>query len=183
MKDRTIHTICVFALFTLLCTAAYIGYASGNLYTLPEEKETVNHLDEYFNSVSESNTLVGESNTLVGESETQMIRTDEREADIKPIEVVATAYCSCAQCCGVWAENRENGIVYTASGAITQAGHTIAVDTSVIPFGSVVLIDGIQYVAEDTGGAIQGNRIDIYFDSHDEALQFGIQKLTVYVKP
>lgn len=175
MKDRTIHTICVFALFTLLCTAAYIGYASGNLYTLPEEKETVNHLDEYFN-------LVSESNTLVGESETQMFRTDEQEADIKPIEVIATAYCSCKKCCGAWAENRENGIVYTASGAIAKAGHTIAVDTSVIPFGSVVLIDGIEYVAEDTGSAIQGNRIDIYFDSHDEALQFGIQELTAYVK-
>ncbi len=96
-----------------------------------------------------------------------------------------TAYCSCKKCCGVWAENRpkdENGndIVYTASGAIARPNHTIAVDPSVIPFGTQIVINGITYTAEDTGGAIKGNRLDIYFDSHEAALQWGRQTHEVF---
>ena len=44
-------------------------------------------------------------------------------------------------------------------------GHTIAVDPSVIPPGSVVLINGHEYIAEDIGGAVKGNVIDIYSSS------------------
>lgn len=184
MKDRAIHIICAFAVVTIFCTALYIGYASAELYTLPDDKETANPLDEIL--ISEDiptlvDLSVDESSISVGESE-QIIRTEEREEEWKPMKVIATAYCSCQKCCGIWAENRENGIVYTASGAIAQAGRTIAVDTSVIPFGSIVLIDGIEYVAEDTGSAIVGNRIDIYFEDHEKALLFGLQELTVYVK-
>lgn len=95
--------------------------------------------------------------------------------------VVATAYCSCKSCCGVYAENRPNGVVYTASGAIAKANHTIAVDTSVIPFGTRILYNGTEYVAEDTGGAIKGNRIDIYFDNHSDALMWGRRTIEIEV--
>lgn len=98
------------------------------------------------------------------------------------ITVVATAYCSCEKCCGKWALNRPNGIVYTASGAEARAEHTIAVDPDVFPYGTVLEIGGIEYVAEDTGSAIVGNRIDIYFDDHQTALEFGRQELTAFVK-
>lgn len=91
-----------------------------------------------------------------------------------------TAYCSCGACCGKWAENRpvdESGkeIVYTASGAVAAQGRTVAVDPAVIPLGSVLYIGGAEYVAEDTGGGIVGNSVDIYFDSHEDALEFGLQ--------
>jgi 3D (Asp-Asp-Asp) domain-containing protein len=95
--------------------------------------------------------------------------------------VVATAYCPCKTCCGVYAENRPNGIVYTASGAVAKANHTIAVDTSVIPFGTTVIINGNEYVAEDTGSAINGNRVDIYFDNHEDALNWGRQTIEIEV--
>lgn len=102
------------------------------------------------------------------------------------MEVAITAYCSCVDCCGYWAETRpldENGepIVLTASGAHAKAHHTIAVDTTIIPFGSVVVINGNEYVAEDTGSAIVGNKIDMYFDCHEEALEWGCQEMTVEV--
>lgn len=84
-----------------------------------------------------------------------------------------TAYCPCSKCCGKWA----NGI--TATGTTARANHTIAVDPKIIPLGSKVLVDGKEYVAEDTGGAIKGNKIDIYFDTHEEALEFGVQYLEV----
>lgn len=102
-------------------------------------------------------------------------------------EYEITHYCSCPQCCGVWAENRpvdENGqeIVYTASGARAEAGKTIAVDPAVIPLGSTVIIDGREYIAQDTGGAIQGNRIDIYCSSHQEALELGVITAEVWTE-
>ena len=51
---------------------------------------------------------------------------------------------------------------------------TIAVDPTVIPYGSKVVINGQVYVAEDCGGAIKNNRIDIYMGSHAEALNSGV---------
>lgn len=85
-----------------------------------------------------------------------------------------TSYCSCSRCCG-----KSDGI--TATGTKAKQGRTIAVDPSVIPYGTKVVINGHTYVAEDCGGAIDGNRIDIYMSSHKEALQFGVQYATVYI--
>lgn len=90
-------------------------------------------------------------------------------------EFLLTAYCPCSSCCGQWAGGA------TASGVMPVANHTIAVDTSVISFGTEVVINGITYVAEDTGGAINGNRIDVYFDNHQEALNFGVQYAEVFL--
>lgn len=60
------------------------------------------------------------------------------------------------------------------------AGRTIAVDPRVIPLGSKVRMNGKEYVAEDTGGAIKGRRIDLFADSHSEAMKFGKKLITVY---
>lgn len=98
------------------------------------------------------------------------------------IEVEAKAYCPCEKCCGKWALNRPNGIVYTASGAIAQEGVTIAADCSVFPVGTVVFIEGYgTRTVQDKGAAVNGNAIDVYFESHEEALVFGRQKVLVYI--
>lgn len=86
-----------------------------------------------------------------------------------------TAYCPCMQCCG-----KTDGI--TASGTKATEGRTIAVDPNVIPFGTEVIINGHTYIAEDKGGAIKDNRIDVYFDSHQDALEFGVQYADVLIK-
>lgn len=97
-------------------------------------------------------------------------------------EYEATAYCSCEKCCGTWAENRPDGIVYTASGAVAQEGVTIAADWDVLPPGTVVYIDGLgERVVQDRGGAIKGNSVDVYFEDHDEALVFGRQTVRLYI--
>lgn len=87
-----------------------------------------------------------------------------------------TAYCACPKCCGEWAD----GITYT--GTVATEGRTVAVDPKVIPLGSTVYIDGVPYIAEDIGGAIKENRIDIFFSSHEAALQFGVQHADVAIK-
>lgn len=102
-------------------------------------------------------------------------------------EYKITYYCACEACCGSWAKNRPkdaegNPIVKTASGAVAQAGKTIAVDPDVIPYGSDVIINGHTYTAQDCGGAIQGNRIDIYCSTHEEALQNGVDALEVFME-
>lgn len=71
------------------------------------------------------------------------------------------------------------GYGVTATGTRARRG-TVAVDPSVIPFGTKMYIPGYGYgVAEDTGGAIKGNRIDLFFDDVDEALQWGRKSVSI----
>ena len=101
-------------------------------------------------------------------------------------EFILTAYCSCEKCCGRWAKDRpfdENGnqLVYGSTGILLIPGLSIAVDPDVIPYHSQVEINGHIYIAHDCGGAIKGNRIDVYFDNHEDALKFGVQKAEIYL--
>lgn len=80
-----------------------------------------------------------------------------------------TAYCNCAQCCGT-AGNQ------TASGTWPQAGRTVAM--AGVPFGTQLLINGNVYTVEDLGTPY--GHVDIYFNSHSEALAFGLQYADVY---
>ena len=86
-----------------------------------------------------------------------------------------TAYCPCEVCCDEWAD----GLTY--SGEKATEGRTIAVDPGVIPLDSVVEINGAEYIAEDIGGAIKGNNIDLFFNSHEDALNYGVQNHKVYL--
>ena len=102
-------------------------------------------------------------------------------------EFELTAYCACEKCCGYWATVRPldtngNPIVYTASGAIAEAGTTIAVDPTIIPYGTTVKINDHIYIAQDSGSAIKGNRIDIYYDDHQVAIEHGRQKAEVLIR-
>ena len=97
-------------------------------------------------------------------------------------EFKVTAYCSCEKCCGRWAKNRPNGIVYGASGEQLIPNVSIATDPSVIPYGTTVVINGNEYVSHDCGGAIKENRIDIYMESHEQALEWGVKYLEVFME-
>ena len=103
------------------------------------------------------------------------------EAEIEPLEQISlgeftiTHYCACSRCCG-----KSDGV--TATGTQATAGRTIAVDPKVIPLGTEVIIDGQSYIAEDTGRAIKGNKIDIFCESHEEAINRGRITREVFVK-
>lgn len=142
------------------------------------------------------------------ETETQIIqwKQETEEVSIEPLEEVIvlepaepelislgefllTAYCSCYECCGKWALDRpldENGneIVYGSSGAVLEAGKSIAVDTSVIPYGTRVVIEGYgEFIAQDSGDDwVVGNHIDIYFSEHSELDEFGEQYAEVFLQ-
>jgi len=84
-----------------------------------------------------------------------------------------TAYCSCSKCCG-----KSNAM--TASGTRATANHTIAAPGN-FPIGTKLKINGIVYTVEDRGGAIKGKKIDIYVNSHEQALKWGVKHLDVEI--
>ena len=98
-------------------------------------------------------------------------------------DVLLTHYCVCEKCCGKTPDHPAYGI--TASGREAVPYISVAVDPDVIPLDSTVWIvfsDGgrIQCRADDTGGAINGSRIDLCVSSHTEAIEHGIDTVTVY---
>ena len=93
------------------------------------------------------------------------------EADAPELESLGTytlyAYCPCPKCCGQW------------SGGLTASG-TVA-DWDVLPAGTELYIEGVGWrVVEDTGAGIDGQALDIYMDSHEDALRFGVQTAEVW---
>lgn len=97
----------------------------------------------------------------------------EDSGNINLGEFKLTAYCSCYECCGK--NPGDIGYKITKSGTVATEGRTVAVDPTVIPLGSRLIIDGHEYIAEDTGAVIKGNKIDVYIDDHHKALIFGRQ--------
>lgn len=108
----------------------------------------------------------------------------EEEVPIEPVEpqkkslgvFTVTAYCSCEQCCGEWADG------YTFTGDKATEGITVATYPDQIPLGTEIEIEGVgTRIAQDIGGSIYENRIDLYMSSHSEALEWGVQELEVWI--
>ena len=101
-------------------------------------------------------------------------RTESTNSNEKWIWANVSAYCACSKCCG-----KTNGI--TASGTKATVGRTIAAPSS-YSFGTKIELEGLgTYIVEDRGGAIQGNKIDVFFASHSEALAFGRKQIRMRV--
>lgn len=126
----------------------------------------------------DNSTIVYEyvNNTKVGMCNYADVEVEvEEPKEINLGKFKLTAYCSCEKCCG-----KSDGI--TSTGTKATQGRTIAVDPKVIGYGSKVKINGKEYVAEDCGGAIKSNHIDVFFNNHEDALDFGVQYANVYIK-
>ena len=158
-----IHLLCLILIF-------YIGYKQSNPDIVEVEIEVEKEVIVY-----EYIEIETEAETIEETTTKKKIEETTKRKSVNNKEFVVTAYCGCKECNGQWYGYP------TASGTNMVANHTIAVDTNIIPFGTQVEIDGIIYTAEDTGSAIKGNKIDIYFDSHSEALKFGRQTKIVNI--
>ncbi|MGP0685479.1 LysM peptidoglycan-binding domain-containing protein [Priestia aryabhattai] len=109
------------------------------------------------------------------QAQQQQPAESSQQASGKSMTVEATAYtANCAGCSGT-----------TATGVDLKANpnqKVIAVDPSVIPLGSKVYVEGYgEAVAADTGGAIKGNRIDVFVPSEGDAQQFGRKSVKITV--
>lgn len=118
--------------------------------------------------------IVQVKSAVVSSRASDTSRTDKSKSGSTVKIYKVTAYCSCAKCCG-----KTNGI--TSSGKKATAGRTIAAPSS-FAFGTKVLINGKEYVVEDRGGAIKGNRIDVYMNSHSAAIAWGVKYLPVEIE-
>ena len=111
-------------------------------------------------------------NTLVLEKSGASVKTISASGVRSLGAFTTTAYCPCYTCSEGWGRS-------TSTGAVATARHTIAVDPRVIPYGSRVLVGGVVYTAEDRGGGVKGNHIDIFFDTHAETRQYGTRTMEV----
>lgn len=91
-----------------------------------------------------------------------------------------TAYCPCELCCGKWADG------YTASGHKINKRDKFVAAPEWIPFGTLLVVVGYNggrpVPVLDRGSAIKGNRLDVYFDTHQQALEWGIRNCNIEVQ-
>lgn len=171
-----ILTFFVVSLFKIATAQSRVEYEAETTAETETEAETVKETEEETETEAET-----EAET-VAKAETEAETVAKVETDNLEClgEYTITAYCHCEKCCG-----KSDGI--TATGTETIANRTVAVDARNIPHGTRLVIDGIEYVAEDSvsrriADKYDGKIIDIYFATHEEALNYGKQIKEVFIK-
>ncbi len=105
--------------------------------------------------------------------------TLEQSNEWQTVRMRVTAYCPCEKCCGEYSDG------YTACGHKICPGDVFVAADKKYCFGTEMLISGYNngkpIKVLDRGGVIRGNRLDVFFNSHDEALEWGVQYLDVKV--
>jgi 3D (Asp-Asp-Asp) domain-containing protein len=170
MKNKILFAIAsvVLAIVVWLTASIFDGKEQKQQEELLTEWEEIATLSDTSWEYEELEVLIEtqkESSEIVLESEPEWVSLGRFRL---------TAFCNCSKCCGKWSGGA------TASGVMPVEGRTIAVDKSVIPLGTEVMIGENIYIVEDTG--VKGKCIDIYFDSHQNALNFGTKYREVFIK-
>ena len=180
--SKTITTLLMSTLITTCTVNGVYAFAQeGSVQQLIQENESLkaenkrlhNMISQYTIAIRGLNSEVGKIKSDLEESSignTEIIINEKEDKEYIG-EYTLTFYCTEPWCkiCG--------GGGHTASGTIVTPGRSVAVDPSVIPLGTKLYIDGFGYrVAEDTGGAVKSNKIDINGETHEEALQLGKRK-------
>lgn len=118
--------------------------------------------------------------TQVGEVLNNSVKTKQGVFKIsKKIAMKSTAYTAGFKSTGKTPSDSGYGV--TASGQRAKVG-VVAVDTNIIPFGTKLYIEGYGVaVAGDTGGAIKGNKVDVFLNDYNDAVKYGVRYVDVYV--
>lgn len=129
-----------------------------------------------------SETISKQPITQIAEKGTKknLIKTEKGNVSYnKKLSMKSTAYTAGFESTGKRPGDKGYGL--TASGMKARKG-VVAVDTKVIPFGTNLYIEGYGYaIAGDTGGAIKGNKIDVFFDNYKDAVKYGVKNVNVYI--
>jgi len=166
--SKTKRIFVVIVLIVILC--AVVNYARNEgrvvlLSTTVTETATSNNQPVSNNSAKETAAVV-----------LNPVQSDEW----RTVRMRVTAYCPCPKCCGEFSD----GI--TASNHKIQADETFVAADRKYPFGTEMVIagynDGNPVEVLDRGGAIYGNRLDVYFGSHQQALEWGVRYLDVKIR-
>ena len=181
-KLRTcIQTVIVIVVLFLLASPMLITYAKNsfaekdeNIITIEEEKQEKKSDCEDLLLVAGVGSIL-DKNIVKNDFPQEVIRKKEKEIKEELVnlgEYKLTAYCGCEKCCGKWSEFN-----LTASGTTPKQGRTVGCNS--LEFGTEIIINGKKYTVEDTGN-MKGQIIDIYFNSHEDALNFGVQYAEVF---
>ena len=180
--QRKVIKILTVAGFTMLAAAKAYSFVSEGASR--QDYIQVPPLTEVLESAEAPGSIdeTAESAALVELPETEVAKAPlpESRADMEEMvnlgEFEMTGYCGCDICCGTKA------VKLTKMETVPKPEYTVAADPEVIPLGSSIVINGVTYHVEDVGQAIKGKSIDIFFATHEEAIEFGRQKMTVYLK-
>lgn len=173
-------TILLVAIACVLSYTNVIGYAEANdRTTLPHttvtEEDAVNQ--SRLNDV-ETKTELEQSRP--NDTANNPLDNFEQSGKWQTVQMRVTAYCSCPKCCGKYSEGK------TACGHKIRPGDAFVAADRKYPFGTEMVIAGYQngqpVKVLDRGGVIRGNRLDVYFQSHEEALEWGVKYLDVKVR-
>jgi 3D (Asp-Asp-Asp) domain-containing protein len=108
------------------------------------------------------------------------IGAEKTESAWTTISMRVTAYCPCEQCCGEWADG------VTSNGHVIEPGDCFVAADSRFAFDTVMLIEGYNksntVKVFDRGGAIKGNKLDVFFHTHQAALEWGVRYIDVKVR-
>lgn len=104
----------------------------------------------------------------------------EQPGEWQTVQMRVTAYCPCPKCCGEYSDGE------TACGHKIRPGDSFAAADRKYPFGTEMVIAGYQNTQPvkvlDRGGVIRGNRLDVFFHSHEEALKWGVKYVDVKIR-
>ena len=151
----------------VMCAALVLGYAlTGFTVTSTSVDESQDAIAAPISTIKEFNEA--QKDIFIPAPEPDIVVVEEKKPDrvlVSLGEYRISAYCPCEKCC-----LKSDGI--TASGTQATAGRTAAMNG--VPFGTKIVIDGHEYTVEDRGGGLGSKIIDIYFDTHEEALNSGL---------
>lgn len=169
-------------------------YAAGEDHSFKNRAQLAKEkgIENYRGTASQNITLLGllrgeapkveveKQETVEVEEKQEEVKVEETEATEqstteKTITVTATAYTAdCAGC---------SGVTYTGQDLKANPNQkVIAVDPNVIPLGSRVYVEGYgEAIAGDIGGAIKGNKIDLFIPNHNEAVAYGVRTVQVTI--
>lgn len=152
-------------IFIFLMSVTYMSITITSMAGIQNKQQC--QIDDLSNKIDNVEVLYQNNTKTVSRG------TDER-TDTCIGNYTITYYCGCEKCCG-----KTDKI--TKLGTTATAGRTVGTDWNVLQPETKIYIEGVgERIVEDTGGGIQGNHIDVYVDSHEEALQLGRATRKVY---
>ncbi|CUX60364.1 3D domain protein [Clostridium sp. C105KSO15] len=164
----------------LLSTTALAAETTGNDETVNQVQSENSGTDHQTIQTSTENQAATASTEEIGpgikKKETEPVKPEEPAKPVYEKGESLGLFSATAYCPG------ESGSKQcrTYSGTIPQPQHTISADITILPLGTKVMIDDIVYTVEDIGSGVKGNKVDIFFGSRAEALNFGRQTKEIF---
>lgn len=179
MIKKTILAAVIAAVSVLCAFPALAEVASGQNVTIvepkPEEPPKAETPESGASNKSKSNLTTASDGDYVnagpGAVKKQAEPEKPKETSLGTFKI--TGYCSCERCSG------GHGLTY--SGTVPTPNHTVSADLSRFPLGTKLKTGGIVYTVEDMGSSVNGNILDIFYSTHEEALAKGTYTAEVFL--